>query len=69
MADWGLKHVVFLKIFIKWQLLKTLLSVLNIDKSHKDGTMKSEREKENLVIFVTFRFFWITIVEKPHTSK
>jgi hypothetical protein len=25
-------------------MLKTLLSVLNIDKPHKDGTMKSESE-------------------------
>jgi hypothetical protein len=42
-------HVIFLcacdlKIFIKWQVLKTLLSVLNIDKPHKDWTMKSESE-------------------------
>jgi hypothetical protein len=34
----------FLKIFIKWQVLKILLSVLNIDKPHKDGTLKSEIE-------------------------
>jgi hypothetical protein len=29
-----------LKIFIKWQVLKTLLSVLNIDKPHKDVAKK-----------------------------
>jgi hypothetical protein len=34
------KRSVFLKIFIKWQVLKTLLSVLNIDKPHKDWKWK-----------------------------
>jgi hypothetical protein len=55
-------HAVFLKIFIKWQVLKTLLSVLNIDKPHKDGTMKSESSMYSLAaskpinIYVTFNY-------------
>jgi hypothetical protein len=32
------KHVVYLKDFYKVTSVKTLLSVLNIDKLHKDGS-------------------------------
>jgi hypothetical protein len=31
------KHTVFFKYFYKMTSIKTLLSVLNIDKPHKDG--------------------------------
>jgi hypothetical protein len=37
MANSG-RNMYCFKDFIKWQVLKTLLSVLNIDKPHKDGS-------------------------------
>jgi hypothetical protein len=40
------KYVVY---FYKVTSVKTLLSVLNIDKPHKDGTMKSESETRSLI--------------------
>jgi hypothetical protein len=42
------KHVVVLKIW-KWQVLRTLKSVLDIDKPHKRRKKESESEIKNNV--------------------
>jgi hypothetical protein len=49
--------------------VKTLLSVLNIDKPHKDGTIKGESEIKSEVKRPLLKVITIGLVKRQHSVR